>query len=74
MALKSPPPIVVAALVEARRGNGGLSTYGPHGRGAWQAIRLGLMEDIRGMAELNLRGQDVADEAIALAGKARARP
>ncbi len=62
-----PPPFVVAALVEARGNRGCVRMVGPFGRGAYQALQLGLMEDCGRHAELNLRGMDIADEAIRLA-------
>lgn len=66
---KRPGPIVVAALVHARQNGGRVAMVGaPHGKGAYDAVTLGLAESVDGYhAELNLRGQDVADEAIALA-------
>lgn len=66
--MKKPSPAVVAALVEAR-GAGGRGTS----KGCRDACKLGLMEQITaGLFELNMRGQDIADEAIALA-KAKGR-
>lgn len=59
---RKPPVAVVAALVQARRGDGRAT-----GKSAFDACRLGLMERTERGYELNLRGQDVADEAIALA-------
>jgi hypothetical protein len=57
----------VAALVWARQHGGKAARAGPCGKGIYDAVKLGLMEDHGQHAELNLRGQDVADEAIALA-------
>lgn len=63
------PVAVVAALVVARQRGGRLLSVGPHGKAAFDAHRLGLVERVGDQYELNLRGQDVADEAIRL-GKA----
>lgn len=63
-----PPARVIAALVEARHNHGRGKLAGPSGKGIFDAVRLGLMEAVDdGFAELNLRGQDIADEAIHLA-------
>jgi hypothetical protein len=63
---KKPSWLAVAALVEARRANGFLPKYGTNGKGAYEAYRLGLAEDVGHGYELNLRGQDLADDAIRL--------
>lgn len=69
--MAKPSRLAVAALVYARENGGRVTLVGEHGKGAWEALGLGLLEDINGYhAELNLRGQDVADEAIARARKA----
>jgi hypothetical protein len=66
--VKKPSAAVVAALVEARQGTGRLT-----GKPGWEAFRLGLVEEVARGFELNLRGQDVADDAIALAAQVRKR-
>jgi hypothetical protein len=66
--VKKPPVWVVAALVEARRTQGRVT-----GKDGYDAWCLGLVEQTAHGYELNLRGQDIADEAIALAAKGARR-
>jgi len=66
-ASKKPTLIVLAALVYARLNGGRVKLHGAHRKGAFDAVRAGYAEAITGYAELNLRGQDIADEAIELA-------
>lgn len=75
MSVKSPDPVVVAALVAARNNRGVASLRGDHGKGAHAAIKAGLAERVVRdgvvVMELNMRGQDVADEAMSLAASAK---
>lgn len=73
MSEKAPPIEVVAALVWARQHGGRAERAGPCGKGVFAAVKLGLMEEIGQGAELNLRGQDVADQAIAMLPKSMRR-
>lgn len=67
MARRWPHLEIVAALVEARANGGKVKIAGAYGAGAWLAVKHGFAEAVHGTAELNLRGQDIADEALALA-------
>jgi len=71
--MKGFPVHVIAALVAARQNVGWVASAGAHGKGAFDAERLDLMVNSGGYYELNMRGQDVADEAIRLA-KSKEKP